>query len=237
MELPKISYPTLSIKLPPNNKEFHFRPMLVKEEKLLLMAKTTQDEKEILKTIKQVVNNCALDKSFKVNSIPLFCLQFIFINLRGFSIGNLIEVSYRDFSDNKVYNFEIDLKDVIIKYPEIIDFKIPVTSTSGIIMKYPPASLYDNKSYMEAQGQAAFDHLILRCIDTIYNGDEIASAEDFEDADLIEFLELLDIPSFGKIKNFLLNLPTLYYKLSYKNSKDEEKVIELITLSDFFTLA
>src|SRR5580700_7051551 len=122
--LPVISYPSIAIKLPPNNKEYRFRPMLVKEEKLLLMAKVSGEPSEILHTIKQVVTNCALDKMFKIDPLPLFLLEFIFVRLRAFSVGDQIHVDYRDNSDEQLYGFDIDLKKIEIKYPNKENFKI-----------------------------------------------------------------------------------------------------------------
>ena len=124
MALPKIEYPTVNLKIPPENKQYAFRPMLVKEEKLLLMAKTSDDESDILAAIKQVVNNCSLDPTLNIDKLPLFALEYLFIQLRGFSIGDKIDVSYRDLEDNKSYDFQINLNNVEIKYPEAVENKI-----------------------------------------------------------------------------------------------------------------
>jgi hypothetical protein len=237
MKLPIITYPTFTINVPPTNKPFPFRPMLVKEEKLLLMAKQSEDPTSILSTIKQVVNNCSLDPAFIVDMIPLFALEFIFIKLRAASVGKDIEVSYRDFDDQKTYPFMIDLDKVQIKYPDPVpSHKIAITQTSGIALKYPPAALYDDKIFLATEGDDSFYSLIIKCIDQVYDGDNVYNGADFKYEDLAEFLELLDIKSFDKIREFMLNLPTLYYKLTYVNENKEEKVIELSTLSDFFTL-
>jgi hypothetical protein len=211
--------------------------MLVKEEKLLLMAKQSEDATSILSTIKQVVNNCSLDPAFLVDTIPLFALEYIFIKLRAASVGKEIEVSYRDFDDGKTYPFKIDLDQVQIKYPEAVpDHKIAITPTSGLVLKYPAAALYDDKIFLSTEGDDSFYNLIIKCIDVVYDGDNVYTGADFKFEELAEFLELLDIKSFDKIRDFMMNLPTLYYKLTYVNEKGAEKVIELSTLSDFFTL-
>lgn len=237
MQLPKISYPTYTINVPPNNKAVPFRPMLVKEEKLLLMAKQNDDPTLVLSTIKQVVNNCCIDPNFIVEQIPLFALEFLFIKLRAASVGKDIEVSYRDFDDGKTYPFMIDLDKVEIKYPDPApEHKIAITPQSGVVLKYPPAALYDDKTFLTTEGDDSFYSLIVKCIDQVYDGDNVWQGSDFKFEDLAEFLELLDIKSFDKIRSFMLSLPTLYYKLTYTNAMNEEKVIELSTLSDFFTL-
>ena len=235
--LPKITYPTFTIAIPPTNKQHPFRLMLVKEEKLLLMAKQSEDNNNILSTIKQVVNNCNIDPTLIVDTIPLFALELAFIKLRSASVGKEIEVSYRDFDDNKVYPFKVDLDQVQIKYPDPApSHKIAITTSAGVVLKYPPAALYDDKIFLSTEGDESFYTLIIKCIDQVYDGDNVYNGTDFKYEELAEFLEMLDIKSFDKIREFILNLPTLYYKLTYTNEQGTEKVIELTSLSDFFTL-
>lgn len=234
--LPKISYPTISITVPPAKKPLNFRPMLVREEKLLLMAKVSAEATDILQAIKQVVNNCSLDDTFNVDKLPLFALEYIFIRLRGASIGDEIKVSYRDYDDEKVYDFTIDLKTIEIKFPEQVNDKIAITPTSGLVMKYPAAEIYDDKTFLESEGEETFYRLVVRCIDQIYDGEKVFEGKDFKEDDILEFIELMDIKSFEKVRDFMTNLPSLYYKLEYTNSLDQKKTIELKTLSDFFTL-
>lgn len=237
MQLPKLSHPIFAIKVPPSGSQVHFRPMLVKEEKLLLMAKQSEDPTNILTTIKQVVRNCCVDPGFNVDIVPLFALEFIFVQLRSASVGEEIEVSYRDFADEKIYPFKIILKDIEIKYPEPApDHIIKITEHSGLVLKYPPAAIYDDKAFLHMEGEDSFYTLIVKCIDQVYDHDAVYNGSDFKVEDLEDFLELVDIKSFDKIRMFISNLPTLYYKINYTNSNGEAKVIELSSLSDFFTL-
>jgi len=236
MALPKISYPTITIVNPADKKSYQFRPMLVKEEKLLLMAKQSDDQTDILAAVKQVVNNCSLDSTFDIDKLPLYALEYFFIRLRGFSVGDEIKVSYRDLEDNKIYDFDVDLKKVEIKYPENVDNKIAITDKSGIVMRYPSASIYSDKVFLNSEGDESFYRLIVRCIDQIYDGDAVYEGSEFTEDDILEFIELMDIKTFEKVREFMSNLPTLYYKLDYKNEMGKDKKIELTTLSDFFTL-
>ena len=171
MQLPKLDYPTINLAIPPEKKQYMFRPMLVKEEKLLLMAKVSEEPTDILAAIKQVVTNCCLDPSLDVNKISLFALEYLFIRLRGFSIGDTIKVSYRDTEDDKSYEFDIDLKDVTIVYPKKIETKIKITPNSGLIMRYPSAEIYEDKTFLGVQGEESFYRLIVRCIDQIYDAE------------------------------------------------------------------
>jgi hypothetical protein len=236
MQLPKIDYPTINISIPPEKKQYMFRPMLVKEEKLLLMAKVSEEPTDILAAIKQVVTNCCLDPSLDIEKISLFALEYLFIRLRGFSIGDTIKVSYRDTEDEKSYEFEVDLKNVTIVYPKKMDTKIAITKTSGLIMRYPTAAIYDDKTFLGAQGEETFYRLIVRCIDQIYDSENVYESKDFSEEEILEFIELLDVQSFEKIREFMFNLPSLYYKIDYKNSLGNDRNIEMKALTDFFTL-
>ena len=236
MQLPKLDYPTINLAIPPEKKQYMFRPMLVKEEKLLLMAKVSEEPTDILAAIKQVVTNCCLDPSLDVNKISLFALEYLFIRLRGFSIGDTIKVSYRDTEDDKSYEFDIDLKDVTIVYPKKIETKIKITPNSGLIMRYPSAEIYEDKTFLGVQGEESFYRLIVRCIDQIYDAENVYEGKDFSEADILEFIELMDIQSFEKIREFMFNLPSLYYKIEYKNSLGNARTIEMKALTDFFTL-
>ena len=236
MQLPKIDYPTINIAIPPEKKQYMFRPMLVKEEKLLLMAKVSEEPTDILSAIKQVVTNCCLDPTLDIEKISLFALEYLFIRLRGFSIGDTIKVSYRDTEDDKSYEFEVDLKKVTIVYPKKTDNKIAITKTSGLIMRYPTAAIYDDKTFLEAEGEETFYRLIVRCIDQIYDAENVYESKDFSETEILEFIELLDVQSFEKIREFMFNLPSLYYKIEYKNSLGNDRSIEMKALTDFFTL-
>lgn len=237
MSLPKISYPITVVKIPGTNDKYGFRPMLVREEKILLMAKESAEDTDILSAIKQVVSNCAADQNFEVDKIPLFVLEYIFLKLRGISMGTEVRVSYRDHDDQQIYDFKINLNDVIIKWPENIESKVAITDTAGITLKYPQAALYSDANFLKTVGQGdAFYDLAVKCIDKIYNGDEVFEGKDFKHEDLLEFINLMDMKSFEKVRNYLDNLPSLYYKITYKNALGNEGKIELQTLGDFFTL-
>lgn len=233
MSLPKIQYPIYNINIPSLNIKFRFRPFLVKEEKLLLMAKESDNPSDMLNAIKQVVNNCLIDNNLDINKLAIFDLEYIFLKLRSLSVDNVVKLSYIDNEDNKTYNFELDLNTVEVKFPEKIDNNIKLSETSGIVMKYPSASLYDDKEFLNIEKDYMFE-LILKCLDKIYDGDNIYEAKDFKKSELSEFLENLNVKAFEDIKEFLLNIPKLYHEINYKNSLDNNRKIVLTDLSDFF---
>lgn len=234
MSLPKIDYPIHKIKIPSTKKDISFRPFLVREEKLLLMAKESETPSDILSTIKQIINNCCLDPKFDINKLAIFDLEYIFLKLRAISVDNNVKVTYKDNEDQKLYDFDIPLDKIEIKYPEKINNNIKITNKSGIVMKYPSAALYDDKEFLNLEKDYMFE-LIIRCIDSIYFEDQVYECVDYKKEELVEFLEGLDIKTFEKIQAFLVNVPKMEYVIKYKNSLDSEREIILSSLNDFFT--
>jgi len=228
------SLPKYTETIPSTGKKISFRPFLVKEEKILLMAQQSADEKEIIKAIKQVVNNCSVDPKLDVNKLALFDLEYIFLKLRSVSVDNVVKIAYRDSEDKKVYDFEINLEEVKIKYPDKMDNKIKITPQSGIIMKYPSAALYDDKEFLTLEKDYMFE-LIIRCIESIYFEDQIYESKDYKKEELNEFLENLNIKVFEQVQNFLLNVPRMEYKIIYQNELGNDREIVLSSLNDFFT--
>ena len=233
MPLPKLDYPMYSIKVPSMKKEYSFRPFLVKEEKLLLMAKESEVSAESLSAIKQVVNNCLIDK-LDVNKMTVFDLEYVFLKLRAVSVENKVKVSYKDFEDDKLYDFEVDLNDVEITYPEKKDNVIKINKNSGLTMIYPSASLYDDKEFLTLEKDHMFE-LIIKCMDKIYDGDTMYNISDYKKNEIEDFLENLNIKTFESIQNFLISTPKLQKILKYTNSYGNQREIRLESLNDFFS--
>jgi hypothetical protein len=235
MALPKTKHPLFDIKIPSTSKAVSFRPFLVKEEKILLMAKASEDPTDIFKAIKQVINNCAMDKGFDINKLAIFDLEYVFIRLRAISVNNVVKVSYRDNEDNKVYDFEINLDTVEVIFPENISKNIKISDTIGMNMKYPPASIFDDKEYFKS-GDNAFYELIIRCVDMIYDGDEVYDIANVTKEELENFLDEVGINAYQEIVKFMENTPKIVHVLKYKNTNGNDRTITLNTITDFFTL-
>ena len=233
MQLPKLDKPVFDLLIPSKDKTFKFRPFTVKEEKILLMGQQSGAEKEIILAIKQVINNCAVEP-LDINSLATFDLEYMFLKLRARSVSNIIDVSYRDNEDDKVYDFQIDLDQVEMLQKSDVSNVIPVTDTIGIKMKYPSVDIIDDVP-ADVTATELVEYLIRRCIECVYDADNVYPATDYSDDQMLEWVENLDVETFGKIREFFDNLPRMYYKLEYTNSKGSERVIELTTLSDFFT--
>lgn len=230
--LPKLDYPIHNIEIPSMKKALKFRPFLVKEEKLLLMAKESEQSTDILPAIKQVINNCLID-SFDVDKFAIFDLEYVFIKLRALSVDNIIKTTYKDFEDNNNYDFEIDLNEVKVVENEKVSSVVKITEDIAIQMRHPPASLYDDKEFLSLNKDQMF-YLIVRCIDKIFSGDTVYETNDCSKEELEEFLENLPVKTFDDINKFLINTPKINYVINYKNSLGNDRVIELSSLNDFF---
>jgi hypothetical protein len=237
--LPKINHPILKLTIPSTEQEIQARPMLGKEEKLLLMAKESQDDEDILIAIKQCVNNCILDK-IDIDKLTIFDLEYLFIRLRAHSVAETIKVSYKDNEDEDVYDFDIDLLKVNVKFPEKMDKMIKIDDKTSLRMKMPPASLYTDKEFLAAQktgnGKLVLDSLVRNALDAVVQNNTAIAFEGNTKEEMETFLDDLPIPVHEKIRGFLTDLPTVYHEINYTNKKGNERKIVLNTLSDFFTL-
>lgn len=234
MSLPKINHPVFKLVVPSTKKEIRFRPFLVKEEKILLMARESEDDTDTMLAVKQIVNNCAID-DIDVDKLAIFDLEYLFIRIRAQSVSNIVEVSYRDYEDNQLYDFEVDLNKIEVKFPENIDSTIRLSDESGFVMKFPEAALFSDKKFFES-GNESFFQLVIRCIEKFYDENNVYPSSSYTTKEIEDFLENLDIKSFNKVREFMNNQPTLYHVINYKNNKGNDRQIEMRTLSDFFTL-
>jgi len=236
MALPKIMYPQFDILIPSQGKKSKFRQFLVKEEKILLTAKSSAEDSDILTAVSQVVQNCALNDNFNVNKIAIFDLEYIFVKLRGLSVSNKINLSYKDFEDSQLYDFEVDLDKVEIEKSSDISNKIMISDTVGINLRYPSASIYSDKDFLKSTEEDATIELIIRCIDKVFDENTVYDPQTFSREEILEFINDIDVNSFQKINEYLSNAPKMKYVINYKNSLGNDRTIVLSTLNDFFTL-
>ena len=234
MALPKIDKPLFDLKVPSLDTSIKARPFVVKEEKILLTAQQSGTEKDIVLAIKQVLQNCIVDPTFDTDTLTTFDLEYMFLKLRARSVSNIIEVSYRDNDDNKVYEFEIDLDTVEMLQDKPTNNKIMINDEVGIVMKFPSVTVLENVPE-EVSATDLVEYLVRSCIDQVFDADEVYLASEQTTEELLEFIDSLDIETFNKIREFFDSLPQLYHKLEYTNSNGDARTIELTTLNDFFT--
>ena len=231
--LPKIQQPIFTLNLPISKKTIKYRPMLVKEEKMLLMAKESADLTDIINNLEQVINNCILD-DIDINQLPMVEVEYIFVNLRGKSIGNIIELKFTDeYNKKKAHGVTVDVDQIKINIPENYQPKIQINDSLGVILKPPTLFATKNLNFKNTDAEIGTD-LISKCIESVYTNDEVYNASEYTQAELLEFVEGLTINALKKIESFFENLPKMYYKIQYKNTKDEDVVHELTRLDDFF---
>jgi hypothetical protein len=238
MGLPKISTPTYELELPSTEQSIKYRPFLVKEEKLLVIALESEDTKQITTAIKTVIKNCILTKDIKVENLPTFDIEFLFLNIRGKSVGEQVDVNIICPDDNETnVSVSIDLDDIRVLKNEDHTNKIKVDPTIMMEMKYPSLEQFIKNNF-DLNNQNAMDQsfeLIASCIDKIYTEDEVWSTSDVTKKELTEFLESMNSSQFKDIEKFFETMPKLSHKIQIKNPKTGvESEVVLEGLASFF---
>lgn len=234
MALPKIKSPVFEIVIPTINQPVDFRPFLVKEEKILLMAQAGND-RDVVKSIKQIINNCCLNEDLNIDDLSIVDIEYIFIKLRARSVNNIVNVNYTDNEDSKDYKFEVNLNEVEVTKQKEVSNKIQVNDEIGIIMSYPTASIIDQMGEFKDEMEV-LNFFISKCMKEIYDEKEVYVVSEYSDSELKEFIDNLDIKTFEKIREFFDASPKLNYVIEYKNSLGNDRKIVLDTLRDFFIL-
>lgn len=233
--LPKISHPTFSLTLPSTGQQIIYRPFLVKEEKILLIAQQAQDPIETIRAIKIVIQNCIITENIQVDDFATFDLEYFFLKLRSKSVNNIVTLSFKDNDDNQVYDFEIDLEQVELKVPEKHDNSIQVNDEIVIKLRYPRLEVMEQVRLINNPTDFVF-LLLKNCLHQIqYNG-KLINTDQYSNEEVDEFINSLDLNTYQKIQNFFDSIPKLEHILTYTNSKNKEVKIVLNTLNDFFTL-
>jgi hypothetical protein len=234
MSLPKIATPTFELDLPSSGK-IEFRPFLVKEEKILLMARESGDRGDITRALKQIINNCAITEGFDVDKIPLFEMEYIFINLRANSIDDKIRARVIDSDDGKTYEIEVDLKEIKIEGTDP-DPTIEIENGIGVKMKYPTAKLTDELKDVKSITDLNYQ-IIKNSIEHVYDAEDVYPWTEVTDEEKDEFLNSLNVKAYDKLIEFLDSLPNIKHVVTYENSEGKTKRVVFKTLDDFFTWA
>jgi hypothetical protein len=236
MPLPKITQPIYEFEIPSTGKKVNIRPFLVKEEKILFTAQQSRSRKEIARAIKQVINNCVVDKDFDVNKLTVTDFEYIFVQLRGVSVNNVIELQFIDNEDEQPYKFSVNVSDIkIIKPKKKTSNDIKVSDKIGITLDFPNIEAIEEFT----DGMNEYEIIVLylkNCIKTIYDEEEVYDPKAYSKEELAEFIESFSPKIFDKIKTFFNSMPKMEHTLQYTNSLGNDKKIVLSTLEDFFTL-
>ena len=233
MSLPKIQYPIFELTLPSNKETVTYRPFTVKEEKLLLISQESEEQKERIRAMRQIVNNCCFNLSQDIGLLPSFDLEYCFLKIRSKSVGNIVELKYRDLTDNKIYNFEVDLDELEVAFNENHKTSIKINDDLGIIMKYPTVELLNSIKTDIEDPETVFE-VIKKCVATIYDEDNTYDTKDYTNEEITEFVESIPAKAFEDITEFFETIPVLKHELHYKDSDGTDKTITLQGIDDFF---
>ena len=238
MPLPKIAAPTYELELPSTGQLIQFRPFLVKEEKLLVIAMESEDTKQITNALKSVIKNCILTKGIKIETLPTFDIEYLFLNIRGKSVGEELDVNIICPDDGKTeVSVLINLEDIEVQKNDEHDKKIKVDDNIMIEMKYPSLDQFikNNFDFNKRNAMDQSFELIASCIGTIFTEDEAWSTADCSKKEVTEFLESMNSSQFKGIEKFFETMPKLSHKVSVKNPKTKvESEVVLEGLASFF---
>ena len=238
MPLPKIATPTYELVLPSTDQTIQFRPFLVKEEKLLVLALESEDNKQITTAIKSVLKNCVLTKGIKVEQLPTFDIEFLFLNIRGKSVGEELEVNIMCPDDEKTQvTVDINLDDIEVQKNEEHNKQIKLDENLMMEMKYPSLDQFikNNFDFNEKNQMDQSFQLIASCIDKIYNEDEVWATADCTKKEVNDFLEQMNSGQFKLIETFFETMPKLSHTISVTNPKTKvESDVVLEGLASFF---
>ena len=231
MPLPKIATPTYELELPSTGKTVQYRPFLVKEEKLLVIALESEDTKQITTAIKAVIKACIKTRGVKVEALPTFDIEYLFLNIRGKSVGENLDVNIICPDDKETeVKVNINLDDIKCHKNEGHTNKIKLDANLMMEMKYPSLDEFIKSNFdldEKNQMDQSFD-LIASCIDKIYSEEEVWAAEDCTKKEMSEFLESMNSSQFKEIETFFETMPKLSHTLKVTNP--QTKVVSDVTL-------
>lgn len=242
MALPVINSPTFDVTIPSSEARITMRPFLVKEEKILLMALTSDDPEDMAKAAKQIINNCVLSEGFDIETLELYDLEFLMLQLRIKSIGETTKIAFKPIEDSECPEcskrrvVEIDLTKAEIKSKEGHDKKLQLTDQIGLVMKYPNAKMLELlETARRSKDVNKLFEVIWSCVETVYEEDDIHKASDVKVEEGVQFLENLSKEQFSKVEEFFQTMPKLSQTITVKCSLcDFEQDFVLEGLESFF---
>jgi len=231
MALPKIKHPTYAVTVPSTKQQINIRPFTVQEEKLLLMAKTSQNIDDIISAIKQIIRNSIIE-SVDVDKMSTFDIEYIFLKLRAKSISEIVELEYKEPESGEVIKFKINLDDIQVKFNPEHKNKFNIHEDIGIVMRYPTLNELRTVEQSDNQEEAVLD-ILFKCIEKIYDNETVYN--DFSDQELQDFVNSLPIESMQKIREFFETMPAVEHNVKLKNKEGKILEVTLKGLNNFFT--
>lgn len=239
MPLPKLTTPTYELEVPSTGKKIKYRPFLVREEKILLLAMETEDEKQMADAVKTILQNCIQTSRFKVDTLSLFDIEYIFLNIRGKSIGEQVELTVTCPDDGEsTVDVSIDLDDIKVQKSKEHTNILKLTDNISVVMKYPSVDLFIRNNMGSGQSSEVDDvfEIASLCIDQIVEGEDVFESSNFSKKELMEFLEGMDTKQFLMVQKFFETMPKLSHTITVTNPNTKVKSDVVIEgLSSFFS--
>ena len=236
MALPKLTTPTFELEIPSTDEKIKYRPFLVKEEKILLMAMESGENKDIVQAVKDIVSECTFNK-LNLGTMPMFDVEYIFLNIRSKSVGETSKLNLLCPDDKKTYaQVEINLSEVKVQVDDGHTNKIELDNDMGMIMTYPTIDSFSETGITTITATNMLD-VIGACVLQIYEekGKKVYEAKDQTKKELSEFIESMNTKQFKQIQSFFDTMPKLKHEVKVKNPKTKkESKITLTGLNDFF---
>ena len=235
MALPILDTATYELTLPSSEVQVKYRPFLVKEEKILLLALESNDGKEIKKALKEIVHACTFG-SINVNLVPTFDLEYIFLNIRAKSVGEVAKLKLLCPDDKETYaNIEVDLSKVEVQVDDEHTNEVKINDNIKILMKYPTIDSFDPSVDPSKLGTGQLFDIIAGSIYVIYEGETVHKSSDYSKEDMNKFIESLTSEQFAKIQKFFNTMPKLMHEVEIENPKTKVKSkVTLQGLQSFF---
>ncbi len=240
MPLPKINTPTYELVLPSNGKKLRYRPFLVREEKILIMALESEDMKQITTAITTILKDCILSRGIKVNELATFDIEYLFLNVRAKSVGETVEVNVTCPDDNETQvQMEIDIDAIQVQKDPKHSNIVKLDDNLSIEMKYPSLKQFIGSNFEFEDDENSVDKsfdVITACIGQVFNEEESWSSSDCTKKELKDFIEQMNSKQFKKVENFFSTMPKLSHTIKVKNPKTEvENEVVLEGLASFFS--
>ena len=236
MALPKLNTPTYELEIPSTDEKIKYRPFLVKEEKILLMAMESKDNAQIINAVKDIVLSCTFEK-VDVSTMPMFDMEYIFLNIRAKSVGEVSKLKLLCPDDKKTYaDVELDLTEVKVQVDDNHTNKIELTDDMGMIMTYPTIDSFLESGIETINANNMLD-VIGSCVLQIYEekGKKVYESKDQTKKELTEFIESMNTKQFKKVQKFFDTMPKLKHEVTITNPKTKkESKVTLTGLNDFF---
>jgi hypothetical protein len=236
MALPQVVLPTYELEIPSNGKKIKYRPFVVKEEKLLLLALESEDEKQIEDAVKQLLKGC-IQSRVKIDDLAVFDLEYIFLQIRAVSVGEIVELMLLCEDDGETQiKYNLNLTEVKVEKPEGHDNKIMLSDDMGIIMKYPSFNEFVRSSIIGSAPSAdGVIEIVAGCIDQIFDGEEVYDSSTTSKKEFVTFMENMTNSQFEKIQKFFETAPKLKHTIVFKNpNTGVENTVAISGLNNFF---